>query len=91
MGAKRSGEGRGARSATTTLTLTRAQQALGFEVTIVPAEEDLSVRTERVLEAIDDTVAVVAFSHVLFRTSYIMDAAAIAKRTARWQSPQPPS
>jgi kynureninase len=62
------------------LYLYRAQQALGFEVTIVPAEADLSVRTDRVLEAIDDTTAVVAFSHVLFRTSYIMDAAAIARR-----------
>ena len=62
------------------LYLYRAQQALGFEVTIVPAEEDLSVRTDRVLDAIDHTTAVVAFSHVLFRTSYIMDAAAIAAR-----------
>jgi kynureninase len=62
------------------LYLYRAQQALGFEVTIVPAEDDLTVRTDRFLEAIDDTAAVVAFSHVLFRTSYIMDVAAIARR-----------
>jgi kynureninase len=62
------------------LYLYRAQQALGFDVTIVPAEEDLTVRTDRFVEAIDDTAAAVAFSHVLFRTSYIMDAAAIAKR-----------
>ena len=62
------------------LYLYRAQQALGFEVTIVPAEDDLRVRTDRLLDAIDDTTAVVAFSHVLFRTSYIMDAAAIARR-----------
>ena len=62
------------------LYLYRAQQALGYEVTVVPAEKDLTVRTDRFLEAIDDTAAVVAFSHVLFRTSYIMDAAAIALR-----------
>jgi kynureninase len=62
------------------LYLYRAQRALGFDVTIVPAEEDLTVRTDRFIEAIDDTAAAVAFSHVLFRTSYIMDAAAIAKR-----------
>src|SRR5436189_2317166 len=32
------------------------------------------------LDAIDRTTAVVAFSHVLFRTSYVMDAAAIVAR-----------
>ena len=52
-----------------------------------PAEDDLTVGTERMLDAIDDTTAVVAFSHVLFRTSYIMDAArdrrARARRPAR--------
>ena len=46
----------------------------------MPAEDDLTVRTERMLDAIDETTAVVAFSHVLFRTSYIMDAAAIVAR-----------
>jgi kynureninase len=60
--------------------LYRAQQAAGFELTIVPAEHDLTVRTDRLLDAIDETTAVVAFSHVLFRTSYIMDAAAIVAR-----------
>ena len=38
------------------------------------------MRTDRVLDAIDGSTAVVAFSHVLFRTSYIMDAAAIIAR-----------
>jgi kynureninase len=60
--------------------LYRAQQAAGFELHVVPAEDDLSVRTDRVLDAIDDRTAVVAFSHVLFRTSYIMDAAPIVRR-----------
>jgi len=60
--------------------LYRAQQAAGFELRIVPAEDDLTVSTGRMLDAIDDTTAVVAFSHVLFRTSYIMDADAIARR-----------
>jgi kynureninase len=62
--------------------LYRAQQAAGFELTIVPAEDDLSIGTERLLAAIDETTTVVAFSHVLFRTAYIMDAAAIAERAA---------
>jgi len=60
--------------------LYRAQQAAGFELRVVPAEDDLSVRTDRILDAIDETTAVVAFSHVLFRTSYVMDAAAIVRR-----------
>jgi kynureninase len=60
--------------------LYRAQQAAGFELHVVPAEGDLSLSTERMLAAIDDRTAVVAFSHVLFRTSYITDAAAIAAR-----------
>src|SRR2546427_2489246 len=60
--------------------LFRAQQAAGFELRVVPAEDDLTVRTDRLLDAIDHTTAVVAFSHVLFRTSYVMDAAAITRR-----------
>jgi kynureninase len=60
--------------------LFRAHQAAGFEVTVVPAEADLTIRTDRFLDAIDDSAAVVAFSHVLFRTSYIMQAAEIARR-----------
>jgi kynureninase len=60
--------------------LYRAQQAAGFSLRLVPAESDLSVHTERMLDAIDETTVAVAFSHVLFRTSYIMDAAVIAAR-----------
>jgi kynureninase len=60
--------------------LYRAQQAAGFELRVVPAEDDLTVSTDRMLDAIDESTAVVAFSHVLFRTSYIMDAGAIVRR-----------
>lgn len=60
--------------------LYRAQEALGFELHVVPGEDDLSVRTDRLLDAIDTRTAVVCVSHVLFRTSYIMDAAAIVAR-----------
>jgi kynureninase len=60
--------------------LYRAQQAAGFSLHVVPADDDLTVSTQRVVDAIDERTAVVAFSHVLFRTSYIMDAAAIARR-----------
>src|SRR5262252_8880413 len=60
--------------------LYRAQQRYGFDVHVVPASNDLSVSTDRMLAAIDHRTSVVAVSHVLFRTSYIMDAAAIAAR-----------
>jgi len=60
--------------------LLRAQQQNGFDLQVVPAEPDLSVSTARLLDAIDTSTAVVAISHVLFRTSYIMDAARIAER-----------
>ena len=60
--------------------LFRGLQRIGFEIHVVPAEDDLSVSTERMLDAIDDRTSVVAFSHVLFRTSYIMDAAEITRR-----------
>ncbi|HMF92682.1 MAG TPA: aminotransferase class V-fold PLP-dependent enzyme [Vicinamibacterales bacterium] len=60
--------------------LYRAQQQAGFELQVVPGEPDLTMRTERMLDAIDEHTAVVAVSHVLFRTSYIIDAQAIARR-----------
>jgi kynureninase len=59
--------------------LFRAQVAAGFELRVVPAEDDLTVSTDRMLDAIDESTAVVAFSHVLFRTSSIMDADAIIR------------
>jgi kynureninase len=60
--------------------LYRAQHTRGIELRVVPADMDLSVQTDRVLDAIDESTAVVAFPHVLFRTSYIMDARAIVAR-----------
>src|SRR5207247_8687047 len=66
-----------------------AQQTNGFELTVVPAgprersergNSVWSVDTGRMLDAIDESTAVVAVSHVLFRTSHITDAAAIARR-----------
>ncbi len=63
-----------------TIYLYRAHEAAGFEVTIVPAEPDLTVRLDRVLGAIDQHTALVSLSHVLFKTSFIMDPAPIVAR-----------
>jgi kynureninase len=63
--------------------LYRAHQALGFELSLVASEPDFSVRTDRFLDAIDGETAIVALSHVLFRSSYIMDVAPIVERAHR--------
>jgi kynureninase len=63
--------------------LYREQERLGFELAIVPAEPDLSIAVDRLVEAIDERTAIVALSHVLFRTSYIMDVAPVVERAHR--------
>jgi kynureninase len=63
-----------------TIYLYRAQEPLGFELSVVPAEADLTVRADRILDAIDERTAVVALSHVLFKTSTIIDPAPIVRR-----------
>ena len=63
--------------------LYRAHEALGFELSLVPAEPDFSICTDRFLDAIDDETLVVALSHVLFRSSYICDVASIVERAHR--------
>ena len=63
--------------------LYRAQEALGFELHVVPAGDDLNVSEERLVEAIDEETLVVAFSHVLFRTSFIVDPRPVDRARAR--------
>ena len=60
--------------------LYRAQQAAGFELVLVPAEPDFSVRLDRVLEVIGKQTLAVCFSHVLFRSSFIVDPRTIVER-----------
>ena len=60
--------------------LYKAQQDAGFELEIVPALDDLSVPAERIAAAIDDRTSVVALSHVLFRSSYIVDPRPVVER-----------
>jgi kynureninase len=63
-----------------TIYLYRAHQAAGFELTIVPAETDLTVKVDRLLDAIDERTALVSFSHVLFKTSFIVDPGPVVAR-----------
>lgn len=57
-----------------------AQQRLGARVHVMPAEDDISVPLERILDAIDDTTCLVALSHVSYRSSYRVDARALVER-----------
>jgi kynureninase len=63
--------------------LYRAQERNGLELALVPGEKDLSVSTERLVSAIDETTLVVALSHVLFRTSYVMDVPAVVEKARK--------
>jgi kynureninase len=62
-----------------TIYLLRAQEANGFELRVVPGD-GFAVDADRFLSAIDESTALVAISHVLFRTSDVVDAARIAAR-----------
>ncbi len=52
---------------------------LGAEVVVVPSDDDISIDEERLLAAIDERTALVAISHVLFRSAYVMDIAKICR------------
>lgn len=56
---------------------------LGAEVVVVPSDDGISVDTGRLLEAIDERTALVAISHVLFRSAFIMDLDAICAHAHR--------
>jgi kynureninase len=53
---------------------------LGARIVVVPGDDESSVDTERLLAAIDERTRLVAVSHVLFRSAYVMDAEAICRR-----------
>jgi kynureninase len=57
------------------------QRRRGAEIVEVPADPDgIGVDRERLLAAIDERTLLVPVSHVLFRSAFIQDAAAIVKR-----------
>jgi len=53
---------------------------LGARVVVVPSEDGISIDTERLVAAIDERTRLVAISHVLFRSAFIMDVAAVCRR-----------
>ncbi len=54
---------------------------LGAELVVVPAAADgLGIDMDALLSAIDERTRLVAISHVLFRSAYIVDVAAVCRR-----------
>ena len=57
-----------------------AQTPMGARVETVASDDGVTIPTERILAAIDDGTALVALSHVSFRSSYRIDVAPIVER-----------
>ena len=55
-------------------------QRLGARIVVVPSEDGITIDQERLLAAIDERTRLVAISHVIFRSAFIMDAHAICRR-----------
>lgn len=49
----------------------------GARIVVVPSDDGLTIDEARLCEAIDERTALVAISHVLFRSAYIVDAARV--------------
>jgi kynureninase len=55
----------------------------GARVTVVPSTDGVTVDTERLVAAIDEDTAFVNVSHILFKSAYIHEIAAIAAQARR--------
>ncbi|HST07719.1 MAG TPA: aminotransferase class V-fold PLP-dependent enzyme, partial [Gemmatimonadaceae bacterium] len=55
-------------------------ERLGARVVVVRSDDGISIDPERLLAAIDERTRLVAVSHVLFRSAFLMDADAICRR-----------
>jgi kynureninase len=62
------------------LYLLGGRRAEGAEVVVVPSEDGVSVDAGRIIDAIDEQTAFVNISHVLFKSAFVQDVAAIAAR-----------
>ena len=60
----------------------KAEERRGAQVHIVESDDGVTISTEAMLEAIDERTVCVPISHVIFRSSYIQDVAAIARKAA---------
>jgi kynureninase len=57
-----------------------AHRASGLDLVTVPSEDGIGVPLERLLEAIDERTLLVPLSHVIYRSGFVQDVAAVVKR-----------
>ncbi len=60
--------------------LLEGERKKGAEIVVVPSDDGIGVPTERLLAAIDERTRLVPISHTLFRSAFVQDAQAIARR-----------
>ena len=60
--------------------LMEGERRKGAEIVMVPSDDGIGVPTERLLAAIDERTRLVPISHTLFRSAFVQDAQAIARR-----------
>jgi kynureninase len=53
---------------------------LGARIVVVPSDDGIGVEAQRVIDAIDERTRLVAISHVLFRSAFVMDVEPIIRR-----------
>ena len=58
----------------------RLARRLGAEIVVVPSEDGVAIDEDRLCAAIDERTALVAISHVLFKSAWIMDVGKITQR-----------
>ncbi|MEP7343985.1 MAG: aminotransferase class V-fold PLP-dependent enzyme [Gemmatimonadaceae bacterium] len=61
----------------------RLATRLGAEIVVVKSDDGISIDEDRLLAAIDERTALVAISHVLFKSAYILDAKRICDHAHR--------
>jgi kynureninase len=58
-------------------------KAAGARIVEVPSEDGITIDTQRMVDAIDEETLLVPISHVLFKSAYLQDAAAIIEKAHR--------
>jgi len=60
-----------------------AQERIGATIEVVHSDDGITIATEEIVRAIDDTTALVALSHVSFRSSYKLEVEPIVAKAHR--------
>lgn len=58
-------------------------KAANARIVEVPSDDSITIDTQRMIDAIDEETLLVPISHVLFKSAYIQDAAAIVEKAHR--------